>query len=82
VCDLSVAEPATGRPSTRIKIHGSGFDSVIAVGFGSRPAHHFAVISDTKIEADAPDYAPGMVEVRVATIYGLSEPSDFTYTGK
>ncbi|MBX5465972.1 MAG: IPT/TIG domain-containing protein [Firmicutes bacterium] len=71
--------PAAG--GTSVVIGGSGFTGATAVLFGSTPAAHFTVVSDSKITATAPP-GSGTVSVTVVTANGVSSAgpnSTFTY---
>jgi RHS repeat-associated protein len=63
------AGPAGGATVT---ITGTGFTGASAVTFGAVPATGFTVVSDTKITATAPAQTPGVVDVTIATLGGVS----------
>jgi hypothetical protein len=76
---VKVVTPPIGRTSgsTEVEIRGSGFNSVIAVYFGSTPAKSFTVGGPEGIKAVSPPAAgPGTVAVTVETAEGVSEPGE------
>ena len=73
------AGPATG--GNLVAIHGTGFNRVTAVMFGTKPSPRFKVVSGSVIEATAPPGA-GAVGVRVRTAHGSTPggfPGAYTY---
>jgi hypothetical protein len=74
----------TGSGFTAFNNLGAGESQVTAVLFGTVPATHVVVQSNTSLTAVAPAHVSGAVDVRIETSGGLSivTPSDqFTYTG-
>jgi sugar lactone lactonase YvrE len=84
---VAKVEPNTGPYSggRTVTITGTNFKEVSAVKFGSTPAPHFTVNSETSITAVAPPVAPstaGTVDITVATAEDTSPTSaadQFTY---
>jgi hypothetical protein len=81
---VNLIGPATGPVAggTQVRISGSDFVDVKAVGFGGVPAASYSVVSESLITAVSPAAAAGPVSVSVTTIAGKSAASpegQFTY---
>ncbi|MER5179382.1 IPT/TIG domain-containing protein [Streptomyces sp. NPDC002896] len=70
------AGPATG--GNTVTVTGSGFLAATAVRFDSTPAASITVVSDTRIDANAPAGAAGTVAVTVTTPGGTSNAAPYT----
>jgi IPT/TIG domain-containing protein len=92
---IDSVSPASGPAAggTTVIIRGSGFDIACpppsqpcgrtAVNFGQTEATSFTIINSTTIQAIAPPYLPGTVNVAVSFPNGaVSLPNAFTYTGE
>jgi hypothetical protein len=77
---VSNITPSSGPEAggTPVTITGSGFTNVSGVSFGSSPATHVTLISDTQITAVSPA-GTGIVDVTVTTPNGTSNSVQFTY---
>ena len=82
---ISAVSPTSGSTSggTTVTVTGTGFTGVTKVVFGSAPSTGFTVVSDTRITANTPPGAAGIVDVVVTNARGASAvtPQDhFVYS--
>jgi hypothetical protein len=76
---ISLLSPSQGPAAggTSVTITGTDFTGATAVDFGTAPAAHFTVDSDTQITAVSPPHAAGKVDVSVSNPSATS-PSSIT----
>ena len=83
---VAEVDPASGPAAggNVVTVRGSGFDPTTSVQFGTTPAPHVEVLSQTKLAVTVPAHGPGVVDIIVSTEYGSSAATKtdrYTYTG-